>query len=767
MRIKFIEISNFRKLKTTHLDFDHKTTILVGANNSGKTSAMVALRIFLLSPSRLALRDVTIANWIKIDLLGEQWETDAESTVDFDALLPSLDVWLDVPLSEIQHVVHILPTLDWSGGLLGVRLKYCAKDLEKLKTEYIAQRSAARDASTAGPDGNAVKIAVWPRSLTDFLERRLRAHVELSAFPLDPTAVEPPGKNGLATPQTLPASALAFEQPPFKNLIKIDEIAAQRDFADAGGGDGVEDKGEGSSRRFKRRLSDQLRSYYDRHLDPSKTPSDKDYEALGAIQAAERSFDARLEAGFAIAFEELEDLGYPGMSNPKLKISTLLRATDGLKHGSSVQYQVADPSGDGTKTLKLPEDYSGLGYQNLIAMVFMLMGFRDEWMRVEKAGLLEGVDVSHEIQPLHLVLVEEPEAHLHAQVQQVFINKAYNLLRKHPDLGAGDSYCTQLIVSTHSSHVAHEADFASLRYFRRRPAASKGETPTTTVANLSHIFGGGDDTKRFVKRYLKATHCDLFFADGVIFVEGQAERILVPHFIRYHFPELSRRYVSLLELGGSHVHSFRDLIDALGIATLIIGDLDATAAVKITDKNGTETTRWKSARPEKGKGQQTANSVLKEWHPKKKLIDELVALAPEGHVSNGGEDYELYVAYQKPVKIDSSDQDDAIVIPRTFEDALILENLTVVENIQGSVTSGKIRAIVAQSLSGDDLEDELFELLKTAEKAAFALDCLMLEDPKALKAPSYIVAGLKWFERAVSKDIAESEIKAGKADGGH
>ena len=48
MRIKFVEVSNFRKLKSTHLDFDPKTTILVGANNSGKTSAMVALRYFLL-----------------------------------------------------------------------------------------------------------------------------------------------------------------------------------------------------------------------------------------------------------------------------------------------------------------------------------------------------------------------------------------------------------------------------------------------------------------------------------------------------------------------------------------------------------------------------------------------------------------------------------------------------------------------------------------------------------------------------------------------
>jgi len=763
MRIKFVEISNFRKLRSTHLDLDKKTTILVGANNSGKTSAMVALRTFLVTPNRLALRDITIANWTKIDILGDEWEAEAEPTVELDALLPSLDVWLDVPLGEIQHVVHILPKLDWSGGLLGVRLRYQIKDIGKLRAEYVVERAASANAATTGPAGEQIKLAVWPLCLTEFLERRLRAHLELAAFPLDPQAVTLPGKCGLAVPQDLPASALRFDHQPFKNLIKIDEIAAQRDFADAGDREGADDKAEAGVRRFKRRLSDQLRSYYDRHLDPSKTPTDKDYEALGAIQAAERSFDSRLESGFSAAFEELEDLGYPGMSNPTLKISTLLRATDGLKHGSSVQYQVADPSGDGTKTLKLPEDYSGLGYQNLIAMVFMLMGFRDEWMRVEKAGILEGADVSHEIQPLHLVLVEEPEAHLHAQVQQVFINKAYNLLRKHSDLGIKDTYCTQLLVSTHSSHVAHEADFANLRYFRRRPAESKGETPTTTVANLSHVFGEGDETKRFVKRYLKATHCDLFFADGVIFVEGQAERILVPHFIRHHFPELSRRYVTLLELGGSHVHSFRDLIDVLGIATLIISDLDATTSVKITDKNGVETTRWKSARPELGKGQQTANSVLKEWHPGAKLIDELAALPATDHATSG-DGYDLYVAYQKPINVAPVDAAPTTVIPRTFEDALVMTNTAAMADLEGSSTSAKVKAIVGDELSGSDLADELFELLKTAEKAAFALDCLMLTDPKALKPPTYIADGLKWFETAVGKEIAESELTAGPAN---
>ena len=219
MRIKFVEISNFRKLKSTHIDFDKQKTIFVGANNSGKTSAMVALRYFLLAPTRLALRDITIANWTKIDTLGEAWENDAETKINLDDLLPALDVWLDVPLSEIQHVVHVLPTLDWSGGLLGVRLKYQIDNIDKLKAEYLRQHIAARNAFTKGPGGEVVNIHIWPRSLTDFLERRLRTHIRIEAFALDPSAAVVPMKE-LATPQKLPATALPLDKAPFKNLIK-------------------------------------------------------------------------------------------------------------------------------------------------------------------------------------------------------------------------------------------------------------------------------------------------------------------------------------------------------------------------------------------------------------------------------------------------------------------------------------------------------------------------------------------------------------------
>lgn len=754
MRIQCVEIVNFRRLKSTHVDFDVKKTIFVGANNSGKTSAMTALRYFLVSPKNLVLRDITISNWKAIDAIGEAWEKGSKPAHSLDELLPSLDVWLDVPLKQIRYVVHILPTLDWQGGELGVRLQYRISDLEHLKADYLLQREASKAAAAQTKGNGGAPLEMWPLSLTAYLDRKLTRFVILDAFTLDPAAKVLPA-NGIAKPQKLPQNVEPLKKNPFDGLIKIDEIAAQRDFADAG--TKPSEFGEGStSNRYKRQLSEQLRHYYDLHLDPSKTPSEKDYEALQAMQSAERSFDARLKEGFGAALSELEGIGYPGIANPKLRIATQLKAIDGLKHGSALQYEVTNGGADGMPALKLPEDYAGLGYRNLIAMVFMLMAFRDSWMRLGKAGV-EDEAGEERIPPLHLVLVEEPEAHLHAQVQQVFINNAYGLLRKHDDLGASETFHTQLVVSTHSSHIAHEADFSNLRYFRRKAPLQPQDTATTSVISLSHVFGKDDETKRFVKRYLKATHCDLFFADGIIFVEGQAERVLVPHFIRNHFSELSRCYVTLIELGGSHAHTFAPLVDELGIATLVIADLDAVSEHLIKNKAGHDQRVWKSARPAIGKAQKTNNSVLKSWHPKKESLDDLVVLKDEQHLSAEHSEYPLYVTYQKPISVNGVE-----VIPRTFEDALIMENEAALADISGSAASSQVKAILEENLGAEDLADRLFELLKTVEKAAFALDCLMLENPGTLKPPRYIENGLAWLEQTLSPVpvVVEAEKEA-------
>ena len=128
MRIKFVEVQNFRKLKSVRIDFSEQTTLFVGANNSGKTSAMVALGHFLVNQHRFVTHDFTLSNWACIDRIGAEWVKHAAepnppspTLTEWDAALPSLDVWLDVATDEIHYASHLLPTFDWTGGLLGVR----------------------------------------------------------------------------------------------------------------------------------------------------------------------------------------------------------------------------------------------------------------------------------------------------------------------------------------------------------------------------------------------------------------------------------------------------------------------------------------------------------------------------------------------------------------------------------------------------------------------------------------------------------------------
>jgi predicted ATP-dependent endonuclease of OLD family len=73
MRIEFIEIGNFRKLPATRIELSPTKTIFVGANNSGKTSAMLALRRFLSqSANTFRLQDLTLSHARKLAKLAQE-----------------------------------------------------------------------------------------------------------------------------------------------------------------------------------------------------------------------------------------------------------------------------------------------------------------------------------------------------------------------------------------------------------------------------------------------------------------------------------------------------------------------------------------------------------------------------------------------------------------------------------------------------------------------------------------------------------------------
>jgi len=753
MKIEFVEIQNFRKLKSCHIALSGKETVFVGANNSGKTSAMEALILFL-KPSRrkeITTTDITLSNWHNINQIGNTWlecSNPEELNLSIEQwlpLLPSIDIWLDVDITEIHYVINLIPKLSWTGGKLGVRLSFEPKNIEELYKEFNKVFGSAAEIASKNIKDGKIKLSLWPQSLKEFLEKQLlHRHFSVKAYLLDPSQFSNP-VDGVAKPQKLPEDSLELESEPFEGLFKIDIINAQRGFSDPKTSDSP---GLGNTAGS---LTTQLRSYFDKHLNPSDQPNEDDIEALIAIETATKEFDKKLKDSFSSAISELQGLGYPGFSDPQITITSKLNPIDGLNHDSAVQFNVPNSNDtSGQSLLSLPEKYNGLGYQNLISMVFKLIRFRDEWMRKGKAAKVLDIGDSI-IEPLHLVLIEEPEAHLHAQVQQVFIKKAYSVLRKHEDLEDSGKLSTQMVVSTHSSHIAHEIDFGCLRYFRKCPAGIKNNVPCATVVNLSTTFGKDDDTSKFATRYLKTTHCDLFFADAAIFVEGPAERMLLPHFIRHNFSILDSLYITVLEIGGSHAHRLKPLIDDLGLVTLVVTDIDSIEENKTT-----------KVMPERDKKYRSSNDTLKSWLPKIEDLNELLNLPANKKIS---ENSLVRVAYQCPLNVSLTEggvQEE--VIPYTFEDALVFSNITLFKDMTKS--TGLIKKM-SDALSKTNLAEAvkaMFDALIKGKKAEMALELIYQKDPKDICTPLYISEGLVWLQQKLKdkgQDYLVSEDKTG------
>lgn len=729
MKISCFDIQNFRKLKKCRVELSDSETVFVGANNSGKTSAMDALIVFLKESRRkdLSTRDLTLCNWSQINKIGQSWlDDDQEEEKDINIFdisrwrpyVPTLDIWLKVDSDEVHYVRHLIPTLDWDGGLLGVRLILEPKKIEDL---YKSFKKSFIAASSGNKKDRVLRL--WPQSLRDFLDKELHKHFTVNAYILDPTKADE------ESPQVMPIGALPItSNTPFKGLFKIDVINAQRGFTDPNS-----QEGNGN----KRKLSTQFKTYFENHLNPNELPDDTDLDALEAIESARGTFDERLKESFKESIGELEKLNYPGFSDPKIELSSRINPLDGLNHDASIQFRIlTGKEGEELSELSLPEQYNGLGYQNLISMIFDLIRSRDEWMRVGKVGKRLEAEESY-IEPLHIVLIEEPEAHLHAQVQQVFIKKAYSVLRNHKDLGQNTKFSSQLVVSTHSSHIAHEVDFGNLRYFKRKPSTNKNNVPFAEVINLTSTFGDECETGKFATRYLKATHCDLFFADASVLVEGPAERMLVPHFIKDKFPELDKSYLSILEIGGSHAHKLRPLIEKLELLTLVITDLDS-----IAEKNTTKVL------PQKGEKYRTSNSTIKTWLPCKTDLDDVLSAKKEDKISK---DKSVRVAYQYEFETEFKGE-KYNVIPYTFEDAIVLSNVRLFRNTKD--VNGLLKKMV-DAVSGDDIKEactQMFEALgRGSKKAEMALELLYTVEPDVLNVPEYISEGLIWLQNELKK----------------
>ena len=376
-------------------------------------------------------------------------------------------------------------------------------------------------------------------------------------------------------------------------------------------------------------------------------------------------------------------MGYPNEEKVEIKAQTNFKLESQIKNNTELLYS------DNELDENLPSAYNGLGYKNLLKIEFELASFAQE------INLF-----SDSIIPL--LLIEEPESHMHPQLQQKFMKYITEYIN---DIFNNN---IQTVITTHSSHISSEADFSNIRYVKRF-------NNWVTYENLSDFVRKDNNNLDFIKKYLTITRCDLFFADKIILVEGAAERLLIPDMInkcdnKGYFKKdnlsLKYQYYTILEVGGAYAHKFFPFIDFLNIPTLIITDFDST-------KSNANKKQEKCLVSE---AETTSNCTIKEWF---KIIEEW-----DG---TGKLDVKSIISLEKKTLKNKH------IEYQTYEEKLCGRSLE--EAIKNSNRE-------LYNLGKTPKESDLDFNSSDNKKTEFALDLLMKDD---YNIPQYIRNGLEWL----------------------
>ncbi|NNC15112.1 ATP-dependent endonuclease [Corallococcus exiguus] len=731
-------IRNFRRLKNVQIDLEKDFSIFVGANNSGKTSATQVFHHFVGQGDRsaLSIHDFSVDCRSTFDRIGS--EPEGQHATPFPTM--SLDLWLKVEDADLHRVIDLIPSLRWPEGKVGIRIEYGPRDEA---TTLLRYRELNREASAHAQPGSGgiASLHPWPRSLSDYLSRRLGEEYTFRYFVLDPEkhTAQSQSTSGDA-PVPLDSESGRQGEQLLKKLIRIDFLNAQKHLSDVNSAGRSQD------------LSQRLSRFYERIRDKTNT----NYDALRALSSAEEHLSSHLNQALSPVLDALKEFGYPGFDNPRLKIGSALNPASMLSSsGSARVHYVLDAASEGTTELLLPDKYNGLGSKNLLYMAIELTEFKASWEETEERP------------PLHLIFVEEPEAHLHTQLQQVFIHQVLELLK----LNANDEahFRSQLVVTTHSPHILHESGFGAIRYFRRMSKTSGRHA--SEILNLSRFYAAQQEEDRdFLLRYMKLTHCDLFFADAAILVEGNVERLLLPLMVKKAQQGLRSRCLSILELGGAFAHRFKKLLEFLSITTLIITDLDSTyppdqaagnsgMSAEESEEDDEPGSRGRTACKPEVQGAVTSNQTLAQWLPEKHLVQDLLATPGEEKQAwlKGENSALVRVAYQTPCAMTWRGESGSRT-GRTFEAAFAFQNLAWSQDRSRSKLKLNIRS--NQHLSLDELTSKLQEkLLKNSfKKTDFALALLAYDrEDGGWEVPGYIAEGLHWLAAQLEvRDVVPS-----------
>ncbi len=675
MRIKNIRIKNFRRLENVSIDIESDETVFVGPNNSGKTSATAAMRCFIGNKS-FNVHDFSVSRIKDFEAFI------ADDGKDLPAI--ELDIWFAVDPESIEfgRAFSLIPKLSGNYDELGVRMRFEASDAGELRSDYSEKYPLEENGSRG-------------QNLFHYLsfDRNLNRYFHTSYYSLERIGddVVPHPLNGDEGKKLL------------QTLVRVDFVDAQRN---------IDDDEESRSNR----LSVAFASYYKKNLEQA----DMAESANQLIDESNQRFTEHYDKHFEGLMKMIRELGVPSVHDRDIRIVSSLSPETILQGNTDLFYI------DKERNHELPEAYNGLGFKNLVYMAIQISHFHLQWMRTEVNRPL-----------IQIVFVEEPEVHLHAQVQQTFISNISSILRNAARSEVDEAMIPQLVVTTHSAHILDTVEFSKVRYFRR--CGLEGEDPSTiSTFNASEVLSLREfrpDTKingceisetealRFLQRYLRLTHCDLFFADAAILVEGTVEKLLLPRMIEKSTPLLRQSYITTLEVGGAYAHRFTGLLEFLSIPYLVITDIDSV------EPEG----QHKACRVDT-EGAMTSNSSLKQFFGVSSIA-ELIGLQRE---KKDQKEHNRFIAFQTALDVKHNGSSEKM-LGRTMEEAFIYQNLDMYRRREM-----ELDIEIPQCLEKTYQAVYKFVNSGALKKTDFAL--YVLGSDAQWTVPEYISEGLGWLK---------------------
>ena len=543
MYLKKIGIVNYRQLQNITLDFQKNLTVLAGPNNSGKTTLISVLK-GVFSDKKLAFSygDIPInlaITWVEyviplfqsIMLTNEKERGVPEiiNTISVNDkfidsfIIPIFKVQIQIDYNkesdEIQNFADFIMDLD--------------NDKNSFYFVYMLEPSVSTFERNLSEQYDKIKSKFVDISQDMCTEKEAKMYfLKEILLKLYCSCLQEKSYFSNAKYENLNAIELSD----FKKLFYFKNIDATRD---------LDDVESDSSKSVSKRIISLLKNDKD-WIDKTKNLPDlllTQFISTGAKKTIEESSVKSLDK----TVQEISRTsgGHVGKLQLEMDVNES-DIEDFIQKITRAKYEI-----DG---LLLNESSQGLGFSNLIFL----------HLRLEE--YLNSVDSKK----VNIFFIEEPEAHMHPQMQNIFIRYLKDFYK---------SKNIQGLITTHSNEIAKDVGLENLRVLRQTEK-SKSELIDLSIFKKSLKGKTVDEETSFTLEnfydwFFEIGYSEIIFADKVVLYEGDTERLYIRKLLNLDaFSSLKNSYIAFIQVGGAYAFNYKTLLERLKIKALILTDLD-------------------------------------------------------------------------------------------------------------------------------------------------------------------------------------------------